>query len=90
MSETSNKQYVVRGDWAVGSGRATFLCPTAEMALQKLRQFKHERYKNIEILGLDGSKIDESDLIAAQSEDMLPIGGAPVIPDALSLPALAA
>ena len=54
--------YVVRSSRSHG-GNVTYKCPTAEWALQKLRDAAAKGYSDITVLDPDGRKILEADLI---------------------------
>jgi hypothetical protein len=71
------RSYIVRG--ASKAGAVTYMCPTADWALRKVRDFKAAGRDNISVTDPDGLVVTEADLIgivegsgAAPSEEAVP------------------
>lgn len=69
--------YVVQG--ASKAGAVTYMCPTADWALRKMRDFKAAGRENIRVTDPDGFVVTEADLIgivegsgAVPSEEAVP------------------
>jgi hypothetical protein len=72
--------YVVRSRRSHG-GSVTYKCPTAEWALQKLRDAAAKGYSDVTVLDPDGRQISETNLIGcvedagtALGKELVPVG----------------